>query len=107
MGGICRIQGRIEDYILCKDGTKVMRLDFIFKEAQNIKTAQLVQKQVGKVLIKVVPENGFTASNASDVIDRLIDRTGKDNLDVSLEITTMKGLIYSRSGKFKYIVSLI
>ncbi len=99
------IQGRNEDYIVCKDGSKVMRLDFIFKKAHNIKCAQLIQKQLGEILIKIVPDDHYSIDDSKIVVSELEDRVGKGNLSILIEIVTMDGLIYSKRGKFKYIVN--
>ena len=94
-GVIKRIQGRIEDYIVCKDGTRLKRLDFIMKEATRVKASQLV------------PEEGFGSEDRNRIISALIARVGTDNLDVELIETTMDKLVTTGSGKFKYIINLI
>lgn len=100
------IQGRNEDYIICKDGTKVIRLDFIMKGAHNIKASQLIQKSPGQLTIKIVPEQSFDKKNEEEIVSSLEERTGKNNLDIVFEITSIDGLIYSSRGKFKYIINL-
>lgn len=106
-GVIKRIQGRIEDYIVCKDGTRLKRLDFIMKEATRVKASQLVQERAGKVKVLVIPEEGFGSEDRNRIISALIARVGTDNLDVELIETTMDKLVTTGSGKFKYIINLI
>lgn len=100
------IQGRNEDYIICKDGTKVIRLCFIMKGAHNIKASQLIQKLPGQLTIKIVPEQSFYKKDEEEIISSLEERIGKNNLDIIFEITSVDGLIYSSRGKFKYIINL-
>ena len=106
-GVVCRIQGRIEDFIICKDGTKVGRLDHIFKGANNVKVAQLVQKEVGTVTILIVPDNSFCLSDEKRILDGLTKRVGLNNLDVQVEQVGFDKLIKSKSGKFKYLINQI
>jgi len=106
-GVIKRIQGRIEDYIVCKDGTRLKRLDFIMKEATRVKASQLVQERAGKVKVLVIPEEGFGSEDRNRIISALIARVGTDNLDVELIETTMDKLVTTNSSKFKYIINFI
>lgn len=106
-GVIKRIQGRIEDYIVCKDGTRLKRLGFIMKEATRVKASQLVQERAGKVKVLVIPEEGFGSEDRNRIISALIARVGTDNLDVELIETTMDKLVTTNSGKFKYIINFI
>lgn len=104
---IIGIVGRIRDNIVCKDGCQLQALDFIVKEVSNIKASQLVQYEIGKVVVKLVPDEGFDDYDKEKVISSLQKRVGKDNLEIICEVTTMDGLIYSNSGKFKHILNLI
>jgi hypothetical protein len=107
-GGVIRgIQGRKEDYLVCKDGTRVMRLGFIMKDGRNIKASQIVQEKVGAVVLKVVPEAGYQDADGQSVINAFQHRVGAGNLDIQLELTDMDGLITSTRGKFKYIINNI
>lgn len=105
-GVVRRIGGRNEDYVVCKDGTKVMRLGFIMKEATRVKASQLVQQERGKLTIRVVPESGFGESDERRIVASLAERIGRGNMDVTIEKTTLDGLIYSKRGKFKYIIRI-
>src|SRR5690606_9968635 len=46
-GNIIEIIGRIEDYIYLKDGTKISRLDHIFKAIKHIREAKIIQEKKG------------------------------------------------------------
>ena len=100
------ILGRNEDFIICKDGSKIMRLDIIMKKISHIKASQLIQKERGELTIKVVPEVDFTKRDEHDIISALENRTGKDNLNITIELTSMNGLVYTTRGKFKYLINL-
>lgn len=53
----------------------------------------------------IVPDTGFTPDDQNYVERRTLERTGRDNIDLTTTITTMDGLIYTRRGKFKLIVN--
>lgn len=84
-----------------------MRLGFIFKKAAHVKAAQLVQERPGYLTVKMVPEPEFKQEDAAHILSELYDRAGKDNLIITMEKTDINGLIYSQSGKYRYIVNLI
>lgn len=102
--GIC---GRNEDYLVCKDGSKIKRLNFILKKSKHVKAAQIIQEYPGRALILVVPEKGFNETDANTILSSFQERVGLNNMDVSLKETTMNGLVYSNNGKFKYIINKI
>lgn len=104
---IKRIIGRDEDFIICKDGSKVMRLDHIFKNASHVNMAQLIQYKKGDLVIRIVPSVGFIQKDCDVVIANLNERVGKNNLDVSVQLITKEQIIYSSRNKFKYIISYI
>lgn len=99
------IKGRSEDFVVCKDGTHVMRLGFIMKRTHNIKASQLVQRRPGHLLMKIVPDKEYSKADEEAVMKSLDERVGKGNMDITIEMTTMDGLEYSKSGKFKYIIN--
>lgn len=106
-GVIKKICGRNEDYLVCKDGSRIKRLGFIMKNSKYVKVAQIIQERPGKALILVVPEEGFDKADADTILSSFQERVGSGNMDVSLKETTMNGLVYSNNGKFRYIINKI
>lgn len=104
---IKKIHGRDEDYIICKDGTYVKRLDFIFKKTSHVNAAQLIQNEKGNVIIKIVPDQGFNESDSQCIKESLWERVGKGNLIIDIELVSLNELTYTSSGKFKYIINNI
>ena len=54
------IDGRIEDFVLLPDGSKIGRLDVVFKEVNNIKMAQIIQREIYSLDVKIVINEKFT-----------------------------------------------
>ena len=97
------IEGRKEDFILCKDGSRIKRLDFLFKGIKNVRFSQLVQDENDLLHINIVPETGFSESDKKQVERNLLDRVGCANLDYIIEMINESQIQYSSRGKFKYI----
>ncbi len=102
------IDGRNEDYIVCKDGTKLMRLGFVVKDVERLDKSQIVQTREGEVEIRVVPSKKGLATDAINTIRRRMEeRCGKDNMEVTIRQVSDSELIYSNKRKFKYVHSEI
>lgn len=101
-----QIIGRMDDFIICKDGSMVSRIDFI-EAGKNFKACQWIQEEKGKLEILVVPDEGFTESDKKFIEEETLKRVGKDNLDIIIKTVPIEGLVYTKNGKFKLIINLI
>lgn len=99
------IAGRNEDGIVCKDGTRVMRLDFVMKGVKHIRQSQLVQKEKGQLDVLVVPDADYCEEDKRLIERNLTERIGAGNIDYQISIVCEGDLIYA-GKKFKYIVNL-
>jgi phenylacetate-CoA ligase len=99
---IREINGRNEDYVITPEGNKIMRFDYIFKDAFSIREAQVIQRQLGSVIIKYVPRQGF---NESDLL--IIKEAMRSWISSSLQIyfEQVDAIARGTSGKFKPVVS--
>ena len=106
-GGVIKaIEGRADDYLVCKDGTHVTRVDFI-EEGQNIKACQWIQDECGKLEIRIAPDEGFSEKDQDFVVEETLKRCGHDNMDVTVRVCPMEEMVYSKRGKFRLIVNNI
>ena len=103
---VTRINGRKEDFIYCKDGTRIMRLGFLFKKVQHIKMSQLVQKENGSLEICIVPDSDFNSEDINQVEQNLINRVGADNIDYEIKLVTENEIVYTKRGKYKFIINM-
>lgn len=103
---IKNIQGRLDDYIICKDGTKASTasLSFVVKGVPGIRYTQLHQSTIGTLEIRIVTNKNFDSKSEKILIGNIYNRIGKDEIEVSIKKIEEKDLIYSRSGKLKYII---
>jgi phenylacetate-CoA ligase len=97
------ITGRTDDLIIACDGSKVGRLDPIFKGVeQNIKEAQIVQKEIGKIVINIVPSGDQESVNAKQIVRELRRRTGEC---MDIRINYLESINKTKAGKFRSVIS--
>jgi len=101
------IDGRIEDNIVAKDGSKQGIVYHLFEGVQQIKLAQIVQKEIGAIQINIVPDGVFFDSERSKLLKNIDERIGLDILDCTINLVDDTGIIYNASNKFRQIVSLL
>ena len=99
---LLRIEGREDDYVITPEGTRIMRFDYVFKDALNVKEVQVVQEQVGEITIRLVrrPEYG-TADEVE--ISREIHRWISPRLAVQFQYVAE--IERQQNGKFRAVVS--
>ena len=103
-GGIREILGRSDDYVVCKDGSMVTRIDFV-EESQHICACQWIQTTIGAVEVRIVPDDGFTERDKEFVVNATIRRCGERNMDVLAKVCALDELEYTSRGKFRLIVN--
>jgi len=103
---IKQVIGRTEDFVLCKDGSKVMRLDFLFKGVHNVKMSQLIQDKNLHLSINVVPDIHFNEKDKKQIEQNLLQRIGKDNIDYTLNLIKEDEIKITKRGKYKFLINL-
>lgn len=98
------IVGRIEDYIITPEGRFVGRLDHLFKDAKYVKNAQIVQKDVKRIIIRIEKEDGYSESIEKTILLEAMSRLG-DTIDVQFQYVNEIGK--EPNGKFKFVVQNI
>ena len=99
---ITDIKGRNGDYVITPEGAHIMRFGYIFKETSSIKECQIVQKELGSLVVRIVKRNNYNVSveaNIRNAIKEWISPTIKVFFEYVNEIPRTK------SGKFKAVVS--
>lgn len=99
---IAGIEGRNEDYILMPEGTRIMRFDYLFKDTHTIKECQVVQREHGAMVVRIVRRDGYTTAVEKDLTERvhtMFSPTIRVHFEYVNEIPRTK------AGKFKAVVS--
>jgi len=100
------VEGRKEDFLTCKDGGRIQRLDFIFKGVNHVKYGQLIQEENGFLNVNIVPDEGFSKQDETCIVHNVVERIGKDNIDFKINRITEAELRYTKRGKFKFLIHL-
>ncbi|MHA1410283.1 MAG: phenylacetate--CoA ligase family protein [Candidatus Odinarchaeia archaeon] len=98
------ISGRLDDIIITKDERLVGRLDEAFHYSTGIRESQIIQNEIGKILIKIVKDINFSDKDIKLLDVELRKRLGED-MDISYEITDE--IPKTRRGKYRFVISTI
>ena len=96
------VLGRMDDYVVTPDGRYVGRLDHLFKDATRVKMAQLFQDSPQRLVIRVVREPGYEASDEAGILREARLRLG-DRIEICFEYVSE--IERTKAGKFRFIVS--
>ncbi len=99
---IAGMDGRLEDYVLLKDGVRLGRLDHIFKDMIHVREAQIYQARLDGIVLRIVRGEGYTHSDEQQLLAETRKRVGHDT-EVTLDYVDR--LERSRTGKLRFVVS--
>jgi len=99
---VSSVDGRFEDYIVLPDGTRIGRLDHVFKDAVKVYEAQIVQERRDELVIRIVPADGYTKSDEQFLLTQMVDRVGTK---IRLRFDYVKSVERSPSGKLQFVIS--
>ena len=101
---IREINGRTEDYVITPEGNKILRFDYIFKDTINVVEAQVVQKKLGEIIIRVVRRGDYKEKD-----ENCIRREVHDKISPNLKVIFEYPLSIERekTGKFRAVKSYI
>jgi phenylacetate-CoA ligase len=95
------IHGRKDDVILLQDGRRVTQIDTIIHSDLHIKEAQIIQDEVSRFRIKVVPTTGWCSRDATRLEKELKKRVG----NVAVSVEEVSEIPRTWRGKFRIIIS--
>lgn len=101
------INGRSTDCIVGKDGTRFSgaALTYFAKAIPNIQVVQLIQPEMGKMEVRIVPDTCFSEQDKSEVQNVVDNIFGLDNIDYSIRMIKTEDLRIANNGKLSLIVS--
>ena len=48
------VEGRAEDYVVTPEGNRILWFDYVFKDADRVREAQVLQHEPGGIVVRVV-----------------------------------------------------
>ena len=101
---IKEILGRVEDVVIGNDGREMVRFHAVFNGLETVAQAQVIQHEIGKILIKVCPTLKHVSINEKDIIkSRIESQLG----DIELIIKEVADIPLTANGKFKAVISTV
>ncbi len=96
------ILGRDEDYLILYDGTKIGRLDHLFKGMIEVDEAQIFQKEKGNATFKIVKGKNYNNKSENRLISEIKEKLGRD---FNFNIEYLTSIPKTKRGKLKFVVS--
>ena len=75
---VLRIDGRQEDLLVRRDGTRVACFNQVLKHATHIREAQILQRRPGAMVVRYVPLEGFRSDELERLKESFRARLGPD-----------------------------
>lgn len=99
---VSQIDGRIEDYLVLPNGSKIGRLDHIFKDCINVREAQIYQGRDGKITFRIVKGDNYSTADHRQLEGEIRKRLGAD---VDFDMEYCAEITKTGSGKLRFVVS--
>ena len=102
---LAEIKGRLDDVLLSPDGRRIDAvIAVVFKADLPVREAQIVQRALDHLEIRVVPEAGFSDRDV-DVLVRRVKKIAGEDMDV--DVVKVDAIQRGPNGKFRFIISLL
>lgn len=98
------VVGRKDDILYVPERGYVGRLDPVFKGAMPIIEAQIIQEELERIVIKLVPATGWDEAQELNLINNMRAKLGNR---VSIKIEIVPEIPRGANGKFKAVVSRV
>lgn len=95
------VEGRIEDMCYTEDGRSILRFDTVFKGVETIREAQVIQEELGRFLINLVPDANFSQKDIEKIKYNMKLHVG----DVILDIKEISHIPRTLGNKFRPVIS--
>lgn len=96
------IVGRNEDYIITPEGLHIQRLDYIFKDAQDVKECQIVQRELGEMILRIVKRNTYNVASEKKLLVNIAQWVSPM---IKVKFEYVDEIPRTKAGKFKAVVS--
>lgn len=97
---LARIEGRVDDTLYTRDGRAVGRMDPVFKSQLPIREAQIIQRALDRVHVRIVPAPDFSRADGDAIIQRIRERMG----NVTVELERVNAIPRTANGKLRAVI---
>lgn len=99
---VTSIDGRQEDYVILGNGSRLGRMDHVFKDMVNVREAQIYQELPGEMTVRVVRGDGYSDEDEDSLLREARKRVGDR---MSIDVKYVDHLKRSPTGKLRFVVS--
>jgi phenylacetate-CoA ligase len=99
---VSTIDGRQEDYVVTSKGVRIGRLDHVFKDMVNVREAQLVQDQPGRMTVRIVKGPAYMENDERMLRAEMTARVGGD---MTFDIVYVDAIERTSRGKLRFVIS--
>lgn len=99
---VSRLEGRSDDYIIRPDGSRLGRLDILFRRMVNIREAQVLQKRAGEVHLRVAKGKDYAAADEAALLSVARKHIGSD---MEISVDYVDAIDRTPSGKLRHVRS--
>ncbi len=96
--------GRREQMILTKNGNIIERLDSGFGHILGVKLCQIVQKQKGQIIVKVVKNDGYSDMSRIKLMETLQKQIDGE---MEIEIEFVPDIYPTKTGKYQFLITKV
>jgi phenylacetate-CoA ligase len=98
------IVGRVDDYVLTPEGTRIMRFDYIFKHVPNVRECQVIQERVGEITLCIARRDEYNIADENTLreeVRKWISPT------LNVQFNYVSEIPREANGKFRAVKSLL
>lgn len=99
---LLRVEGRCDDYIVTPEGARIARLDYLFKDALNVKETQIIQERLGEIKILLVRRDTY---GTKDELEIRRDIASWLSPSLAVQFDYVPEIPRERNGKFRAVLS--
>jgi phenylacetate-CoA ligase len=99
---VTALDGRSDDYVIRRDGARLGRLDRIFQDSVHVREAQIHQKRIGEVTLKLVRRAGYAPQDERDLLAVARTYLGEDT---TIAVEYVDRIERQPSGKPRLVVA--
>jgi phenylacetate-CoA ligase len=101
---LSRVQGRVEDFVVTPEGRRILRFDYVFKDTQNVRDAQVVQHQPDGICLRIVRRADYSMAD-----EEALRRSIRDSISARLavEFDYVDEIEREPNGKIRAVKSLL
>ena len=93
-----------KSHVYLKNGVRLGRLDFIFKDMYNVKEAQIIQRRDFSLDIDIVKNMKFNDQDEKKLVNEIENKIGQN---INYRINYKDEIEKTKNGKLRFVISEI